>query len=122
MRTSSTLAAIVSTSALLLSAVAPVRAGTTKQGCDGAGKEAAVHGSEHKELAAQTTCPVMGGAINREWYADYQGKRVYFCWARLSGWDSGRSFSSCPGPVPGPRGFGRRARLPGAGQGIHAAS
>jgi len=30
-------------------------------------------------VPAQTTCPVMGGAINREYYADYKGKRVYFC-------------------------------------------
>jgi YHS domain-containing protein len=28
---------------------------------------------------AQTTCPVMGGNINREVYMDYEGKRVYFC-------------------------------------------
>lgn len=28
---------------------------------------------------AQTTCPVMGGKINKKYYADYQGKRVYFC-------------------------------------------
>ena len=27
----------------------------------------------------QTTCPVMGGQINKEIYADYQGQRVYFC-------------------------------------------
>ncbi len=29
----------------------------------------------------QTTCPVMGGKINKEKeiYADYQGQRVYFC-------------------------------------------
>lgn len=27
----------------------------------------------------QTVCPVMGGAINKEIFADYQGKRVYFC-------------------------------------------
>jgi len=27
----------------------------------------------------QTTCPVMGGAINRSIHADYEGKRVYFC-------------------------------------------
>jgi YHS domain-containing protein len=30
---------------------------------------------------AQTTCPVMGGNINKEIYTDYQGKRVYFCCA-----------------------------------------
>jgi YHS domain-containing protein len=29
----------------------------------------------------QETCPLMGGAINKEIYADYNGKRVYFCCA-----------------------------------------
>lgn len=32
--------------------------------------------SEAKE---QTTCPVMGGMVNKNVYADYQGNRVYFC-------------------------------------------
>ena len=27
----------------------------------------------------QTNCPVMGGEINKEIYADHDGKRVYFC-------------------------------------------
>jgi YHS domain-containing protein len=27
----------------------------------------------------QTKCPVMGYTINKKIYADYQGKRVYFC-------------------------------------------
>jgi len=27
----------------------------------------------------QATCPVMGGLINKNIYADYQGNRVYFC-------------------------------------------
>jgi len=27
----------------------------------------------------QTACPVVGGKINKELYADYQGQRVYFC-------------------------------------------
>ena len=27
----------------------------------------------------QTTCPVMGGKIDKNVYADYQGKRIYFC-------------------------------------------
>jgi YHS domain-containing protein len=31
------------------------------------------------EKKAQTTCPVMGGNINKDIYTDYQGKRVYFC-------------------------------------------
>ncbi|MBL4902171.1 MAG: YHS domain-containing protein [Desulfocapsa sp.] len=29
--------------------------------------------------AEQTTCPVMGGSINKELHADYKGERVYFC-------------------------------------------
>ena len=27
----------------------------------------------------QTICPVMGGKIDKNVYADYEGKRVYFC-------------------------------------------
>jgi YHS domain-containing protein len=27
----------------------------------------------------QTLCPVMDGAVNRELYIDYEGKRIYFC-------------------------------------------
>ena len=30
-------------------------------------------------LHTQRKCPVMGGAINKDIYADYEGKRVYFC-------------------------------------------
>ena len=29
----------------------------------------------------QAVCPVMGGKINKELYADHDGKRVYFCCA-----------------------------------------
>jgi YHS domain-containing protein len=32
-------------------------------------------------VKVQTTCPVMGGAINKTIYADHDGKRVYFCCA-----------------------------------------
>jgi YHS domain-containing protein len=28
---------------------------------------------------AQTVCPVMGGEINKDIFADHEGKRVYFC-------------------------------------------
>ena len=28
---------------------------------------------------AQTNCPVMGGAIDKKIFTDYEGKRVYFC-------------------------------------------
>jgi YHS domain-containing protein len=34
-----------------------------------------------KTPVPQTTCPVMGGKINKSLYADYEGKRVYFCCA-----------------------------------------
>ncbi len=30
----------------------------------------------------QTTCPVMGGKINKKLSADYQGKRIYLCCAK----------------------------------------
>jgi YHS domain-containing protein len=33
------------------------------------------YGEEKK----QTKCPVMGGEINKSFYVDYQGKRIYFC-------------------------------------------
>ena len=35
-----------------------------------------------KEIASaveQTTCPVMGGAINKAIFTEYKGKKVYFC-------------------------------------------
>ncbi len=31
--------------------------------------------------ASQEKCPLMGGEINKEIYADHDGKRVYFCCA-----------------------------------------
>lgn len=37
----------------------------------------AVENTAMKNL--QTTCPVMGGKINKEVYTDYKGERVYFC-------------------------------------------
>jgi YHS domain-containing protein len=32
-----------------------------------------------KKLKPQATCPVMGGKIDKKVFADYDGKRVYFC-------------------------------------------
>lgn len=32
-----------------------------------------------KKLSPQSTCPVMGGTINKNLYADFDGKRVFFC-------------------------------------------
>ncbi len=31
------------------------------------------------EGAEQSKCPVLGGTVNKRVYADYQGKRIYFC-------------------------------------------
>lgn len=31
------------------------------------------------EAKPQTVCPVLGGKIDKKVYADYKGKRVYFC-------------------------------------------
>jgi len=31
------------------------------------------------EPTNQTTCPVMGGAIDKTLFAEYKGKKVYFC-------------------------------------------
>ena len=41
-------------------------------GCGGGAKEEAT-------ASVQTTCPVMGGKIDKDFYADHAGKRVYFC-------------------------------------------
>lgn len=32
-------------------------------------------------LKPQATCPVLGGKISKQVYADYQGQRIYFCCA-----------------------------------------
>ncbi len=48
----------------------------------------AMQGHEHMAMQAesaitsaleQTTCPIMGGAIDKAFFAEYQGKKVYFC-------------------------------------------
>jgi len=31
------------------------------------------------QAGTQTTCPVMGNKIDKRYYVDYQGRRVYFC-------------------------------------------
>ncbi|MFN2287236.1 MAG: hypothetical protein ABR578_02765 [Chromatocurvus sp.] len=31
------------------------------------------------EIKLQTTCPVMGGAIDKNLYVDHEGKRIYLC-------------------------------------------
>jgi YHS domain-containing protein len=41
-------------------------------GCGGGDEDGAKAG-------AQTICPVMGQKIDKKYYVDYKGKRVYFC-------------------------------------------
>lgn len=36
---------------------------------------------KEKAGKAQTTCPVLGGEINKHLYTDYKGYRIYFCCA-----------------------------------------
>ena len=45
-------------------------------GCAGQEKEKVVNKAETPN---QAKCPVMGGSIDEEAYADYDGKRIYFC-------------------------------------------
>ncbi|WP_290918221.1 TRASH domain-containing protein [Halodesulfovibrio sp.] len=39
----------------------------------------AVQGTAAFAGTPQTKCPVMGNEINKDLYADHNGKRVYFC-------------------------------------------
>ena len=34
---------------------------------------------EAQVVKNQATCPVMGGAVNKSLYVDYEGKRIYVC-------------------------------------------
>ena len=40
---------------------------------------------QQPEPKQQTTCPVMGGKINKAQYVDVQGKRIYVCCAGCIG-------------------------------------
>jgi YHS domain-containing protein len=39
----------------------------------------ATPGQPVAQLAEQTMCPVMGGAIDKTIFTEYKGKKVYFC-------------------------------------------
>jgi len=45
----------------------------------GTGLIAAQAAEKKPESKKQTTCPVMGGKINKAQYADVNGKRIYVC-------------------------------------------
>ena len=40
---------------------------------------AATAGQQAQEAMVQTTCPIMGGAVNKAIFVEYQGRKVYFC-------------------------------------------
>jgi len=45
---------------------------------EGDGHDHSTH-AESADLVPQSTCPVMGGSINKELYVDKNGKRIYMC-------------------------------------------
>lgn len=53
----------------------------TLSGCSTASHEAHKHGDMQMGVqgSEQTNCPVMGGEIDKKFYVDHMGKRVYFC-------------------------------------------
>ena len=51
------------------------------KGCSGCSKKTVEKAEQKADLKPQTTCPVMGGAINKETFVDHNGKRIYFCCA-----------------------------------------
>ena len=57
------------------------------EACDGCGCRVAAAPAKSTppakaaKIIPQTTCPIMGGAINKKLYVDYQGKRIYVCCA-----------------------------------------
>ena len=53
----------------------------TMQGHEGHDHAAMVEDAAKEVVAAveQTTCPVMGGGVNKAIFVEYQGKKVYFC-------------------------------------------
>lgn len=50
-----------------------------KNDCGSNSKKAEVKTEQKTNRQPQTTCPVMGGAVNREIFIDHDGKRIYFC-------------------------------------------
>jgi len=52
-------------------------------GCKKKSEPAAPKGTKAPTTVAieQKTCPVMGGAINKDIFTEYKGKKVYFCCA-----------------------------------------
>jgi YHS domain-containing protein len=62
--------AVVASAVVVLMAVGMARADETQQPANAAGAQA---------VKSQTVCPVMGNAINKNLFMDYEGKRIYVC-------------------------------------------
>ena len=60
--------------ALSVAVLALILAACAKSGVSG---DMAANASA--KIVRQTTCPVMGGAIDRSLYVDHAGKRIYAC-------------------------------------------
>jgi YHS domain-containing protein len=67
------------TGLLVALALGPALALACEDAAEGAEPAAEEKTEEKQETKPQTTCPLMGGKINKEIYADHEGKRVYFC-------------------------------------------
>ena len=63
----------------VVSSAAMGLAGCQKQMPPAPAKTAAVPGQPAAQVAEQTACPVMGGAIDKTIFVEYKGKKVYFC-------------------------------------------
>jgi YHS domain-containing protein len=61
----------------------PATPAATTQGHEGQEHAAASTEPAKENVAAaeQTTCPIMGGAIDKNIFTEYKGKKVYFCCA-----------------------------------------
>lgn len=70
LRISTLLCAIALTVALTVALSAPARGGQPGKGA---------HGVKGQHAKAQTTCPVMGGAVDRDLYVEKDGRRIYLC-------------------------------------------
>ncbi len=59
----------------------PATPAATTQGHEGHEHAAASTEPAKENVAAveQTTCPIMGGAIDKNIFTEYKGKKVYFC-------------------------------------------
>ena len=57
----------------------PAPAARTTPAAPTAAKVAEDAASQVVQAVEQTECPVMGGAINKAIFTEYEGKKVYFC-------------------------------------------